>query len=54
MIHPEEDWLEPMRQSTERIRQETENLRQQSAALEKINHENSSKLLKHPLSNQQP
>ena len=53
MIHPEDDWLEPLRQSTERIRQETErirkesegirqetdNLRQQNAALEKINHE---------------
>jgi hypothetical protein len=46
MIHPKEDWLRPLRQSTERIRreterirQETENLRRQSAALEKISHE---------------
>jgi len=33
MIHHEEDWLEPLRQSTECIRQETERIRKESEGI---------------------
>ena len=34
-MYPEEDWLEPLRQSTERIRQKTFSIREETAAIRK-------------------
>ena len=36
-MYPEEDWLEPLRQSTERIRRETESIRRETESIRQQN-----------------